>query len=111
MSNTVDLPLYAVGASSGGTFVSLLLQHPQFSQWLRGVGVYISPGHPLGLQSMDVLPAPLRRVVFVYMPRDTMWATTEAIFEAKEVIEAKRSADGRKVQVAIAAAEVRCRRH
>ncbi len=74
-----SLPLLALGASSGGTFVSLLpLALPVVS-----IAVYISPGHPhvLGAGGSGSVPAlcgtSVRAAAWLYMAGDG-WATSAA---------------------------------
>jgi hypothetical protein len=58
------VPVFALGASSGGSFVSLLAA--AYPGLVRAVALYISPVHPrfLAAQSLQV------SVMFVHMPRD-----------------------------------------
>jgi hypothetical protein len=62
------LPLFAFGASSGGSFVTILPRAVP----VGGVIVEISPGDP----SASDLAVP---AAFVYMPRDVSWASTAAV--------------------------------
>ena len=91
------LALFAFGASSGGTFVTLLAR----SMYLNGIVVMISPGHGEALLTRPMMEyetyrkellqpstleldstrlnsyqrlANLPPIAFIYMPRDTNWA-------------------------------------
>ena len=70
------LPVYALGASSGGTFASFMpLVTP-----LVGTAVYISPGHPKVVADAGaVRKAGLQSAVLLYMPRDDRWASAAAV--------------------------------
>ena len=79
------LPLFALGASSGGSFVSAFANRFQLS----GAAVYISPGiekevaaaHGPTFSNKDLSNASIvfPPTVFVFMPRDTRWASEENI--------------------------------
>jgi hypothetical protein len=82
-----DLPLYGIGASSGGDFVSVLQNHLKF----HGINVMISPGSQRawmalmkeadddrGRNRTSTSPPPIR-IAFVYMPNDTRWASEQRI--------------------------------
>jgi hypothetical protein len=81
---STELPLYGIGASSGGDFVSVLQNHLNF----RGITVMISPGSQrawMALKEADddgdrpsTSPPPIR-IAFVYMPNDTRWASEQQI--------------------------------
>ena len=58
-----NLPIFGIGASSGGNFVSLLAH----ALPLRVIVVQIAYGHG---EAMRYLPKGLAHVVFAYMPRD-----------------------------------------
>jgi hypothetical protein len=81
--NPKNVPLYGIGASSGGTFVTILHQTIGF----HGMEVMISPGHPEAIQWMAIrggssgpdakserMARPVPRVALVYMPKDTQFA-------------------------------------
>ena len=75
-----------LGGSSGGVFVTLL---PSLLP-LHGIAVYIAPGHPKALSPSpddgSLCASTTRNIVFVYMPRDTMWASVGAIADAKAAL-------------------------
>ena len=75
------LPLYGIGASSGGDFVSILQNHITF----HGINVMISPGNEQAwkaLKEADDKNSKTQsppRIAFVYMPNDTHWASKDQI--------------------------------
>jgi hypothetical protein len=107
--NKFHLPLFALGASSGGTFVTVLAR----TIYLSGAIIMISPGHPSALElpptwdnkrQMDRInsmnkpfldPRSLQSseslfnlppVLFVYMEGDKKWASARAIDNARKII-------------------------
>jgi hypothetical protein len=69
------LPLYGLGVSSGGRFLSLFCRLVAFAS----VTLMISQGVPLlTSERLNLLPLP-RRVAFVYMPKDALKVTSRAI--------------------------------
>ena len=76
------LPMYILGASSGGTFATLLASHLPSSvltKTVAGVAVYISPGN------REVLKALTMPVVFVHMQKDS-WASADAVARASKLV-------------------------
>jgi hypothetical protein len=65
-----DLPLYGIGASSGGIFVTILHQLVPF----RGMEIIVSPGNAKALTWAQEQPHIKPRIAFVYMPKDTTFA-------------------------------------
>jgi hypothetical protein len=61
------LPLYGIGASTGGTFVTILNQLIPF----KGIEIMISPGNVKALKWAQGQSQIKPRIAFVYMPRDT----------------------------------------
>jgi hypothetical protein len=84
--DTASLPLYAIGASSGGTFISILSQALSFA----GLEIMISPGHKGAIQWMaeqkQTTTASPPRIAFVYMPKDTLFAGTQQIARQQEIL-------------------------
>jgi hypothetical protein len=69
-------PLFGLGASSGGTFVSMMA--PVLG--LDGIVVIVSPGSP-NVSSKKVPPT-----AFIYMSRDLHWASALAIRQSMTVL-------------------------
>jgi hypothetical protein len=85
--DTTSLPLYAIGASSGGTFITILSQKLSFA----GLEVMISPGHAgaikwMAEQKQIKTKAAPPRIAFVYMPKDTTSAGTQQIARRQELL-------------------------
>jgi hypothetical protein len=68
-----QLPTFAFGASSGGSFVTTLS-----AGLIDGVIVEVSPGDPSTAEEL-VVP-----VAFIYMPKDMEWASQSAIEGVRE---------------------------
>jgi poly(3-hydroxybutyrate) depolymerase len=64
------LPLYGIGASSGGIFVTILHQLIPF----RGLEIIVSPGNAKALTWAQEQSQIKPRIAFVYMPKDTSFA-------------------------------------
>ena len=80
------VPVFAMGGSSGGTFVSQLASEPKriLGVPLAAVAVYISPGAP-----DEYGPANATPTVFVHMPRDTSWASTRNVEAAASALKGR----------------------
>lgn len=78
------LPRFALGASSGGSFVSLLARYER----LDAVAIMIAPGVPafVNPQLGAVFPD---RVCFIYMVEDHVWASPEAIYDTRQRAQAQ----------------------
>mmetsp|Transcript_17072 Transcript_17072/g.30463 ORF Transcript_17072/g.30463 Transcript_17072/m.30463 type:complete len:404 (-) Transcript_17072:1310-2521(-) len=63
-----NLPMFAIGASSGGTFVSILAK----ALPLKLIVIQVAYGQA---QALRDLPESLQHVVWAYMPRDSMGPT------------------------------------
>jgi len=72
--------LYGLGASSGGSFISLLSRYYKF----KAITIMISPGvASFATNDYGTEKVP-ERVAFIYMSEDNQWATADAIFAVKE---------------------------
>jgi len=81
-TNSMGIPLYAIGASSGGSFVPILmLEIP-----LKGMVCMISPGTPAAFQ-MHKPPYP--KTAFVYMPRDQTFGSESNIKNSISIMNQK----------------------
>jgi hypothetical protein len=84
--NSDEMKVIALGGSSGGTFVSIL----PHALSLAGIAMYVSPGHPEVIappsRSSSLCRTSVQNVVFVYMPRDTAWASQSAMEHAERVL-------------------------
>jgi hypothetical protein len=81
-----NLPLYAIGASSGGVFSSILCQIFPF----LGISVIVAPGHTDAWEWMASNNSnkgqSTTAVAFVYMPKDTRFAGAIQVMQAQEQI-------------------------
>ena len=85
--NDRPVPVYGIGASSGGIFVTILHQ----TLPMNGIEIMISPGDPdaikwIASNSPKSSSIPALRIAFVYMPKDTRFASGESINEAKQIL-------------------------
>ena len=84
---TYKIPIYGIGASSGGTFVTILNQIIP----MNGMEVIVSPGHRVAIDWMSiqkytggsVVPP---RIAFVYMSKDRRFATDESITKHQDIL-------------------------
>ena len=74
-----DVSIYAIGASSGGWFIQILMQ----ALPLNGMVSIISPGWIQMLEQKSIIP----RIAFIYMERDRM--CQENVKEAVALIQAR----------------------
>ena len=90
---TTKVPIYGIGASSGGTFVTILNQVLP----MNGMELIVSPGHRVAIDWMSIqkyssttssgtsiVPPP--RIAFVYMPKDQRFATDESISKHQDIL-------------------------
>lgn len=94
--NPKEVKYLALGGSSGGTFVTLL---PTLIP-LHAIALYISPGHPEAMTVTDpasVCKSSTRNVVFLYMPRDKQWASTEAVEAGTAALRSSECGGGKTV--------------